>query len=293
MECKEIKLTVPWGHVAARTYGPSTGERILLVHGRLDNAGSFNRLMEYLPMGFFYYVCIDLPGHGWSSHFPSWVIQDCMIYAHTIHFILEALQWEKCIYIGHSMGAQIGLIFSIFQPDKIKKVIALDGFLITVEGQNIAQYIETASALSIKASSNIKPVFYTKEEVLYAFKTLRVGPLNSEAANALFERAVTKNGKYIYNRDIRLKNSPFSYMSEAQANDMTSRISVPIYVLAASDGILCQNERMFMSAVNSLNAKTTLQIIIIEGSHDVHNNNPERVAPFVRKILTSSNSSKL
>ncbi|EZA50799.1 Serine hydrolase-like protein [Ooceraea biroi] len=47
---KEVKFTVPWGHVAAKTYGPSEGKPVLMVHGRLDNAGSFTRLMKYLPL---------------------------------------------------------------------------------------------------------------------------------------------------------------------------------------------------------------------------------------------------
>ncbi|XP_018343424.1 PREDICTED: serine hydrolase-like protein isoform X3 [Trachymyrmex septentrionalis] len=107
----DIKLSVPWGHVAARTYGSPTGKPVLAVHGRLDNAGTFTRLMKYLPKELFYYVCIDLPGHGWSSHFPSWTILDIMDYAHALYFVLEALQWKTFIYLGHSLGAQIGLEF--------------------------------------------------------------------------------------------------------------------------------------------------------------------------------------
>ncbi|XP_029661159.1 serine hydrolase-like protein [Formica exsecta] len=295
IECKEIKLTVPWGYVAARTYGPSTGERVLLVHGHLDNAGSYNRLMKYLPIGFFYYVCVDLPGHGWSSHFPSWVMLDCMDYAHAIHFILEALQWKTCIYIGHSLGAQIGLIFSVFHPHRIKKIISFDGL---IRGNNefnkFVPYLENASALSIKASNNIEPIFYTREEVLYAFKTLRFAALNTEAADALFERAVTEvNGKYKYNRDIRLKKNPFMFISMDQAHEFNCRLSIPIYVFVPSKGFISKYEDVITSIEKTLNSKTILKVINIEGNHDCHNNDPKNVAPFVCKILTSRNSSKL
>ncbi|XP_070166716.1 serine hydrolase-like protein [Polyergus mexicanus] len=294
IDCKEIKLIVPWGHVAARTYGPSTGEHVLMVHGRQDNAGSYNRLMKYLPIGFFYYVCVDLPGHGWSSHFPSWIMLDYMNYAHAIHFILEALQWKTCIYIGHSFGAQIGLIFSVLQPHRIKKIICFDGFTMRINDgfSGLVSYFENASALAIKASNNIEPIFYTKEEVLYAFKTLRVAALNTEAADALLERAVTKvNGKYIYNRDIRLKNIPFIFMD--QAHEFNCRLSVPIYVFVPSKGLISKYENVFTSILKTLNPETIFKVINIDGNHDCHNNDPKRVAPFVRKILTSGNSSKL
>jgi alpha-beta hydrolase superfamily lysophospholipase len=39
------------------------------VHGLLDNAGSFEPLVQLLPPGHVL-TCLDLPGHGRSSHLP-------------------------------------------------------------------------------------------------------------------------------------------------------------------------------------------------------------------------------
>ena len=39
------------------------------MHGYMDNAGTFDRLIPLLPDKF-YVVAIDLPGHGFSSHVP-------------------------------------------------------------------------------------------------------------------------------------------------------------------------------------------------------------------------------
>ncbi|CAL1675342.1 unnamed protein product [Lasius platythorax] len=77
------------------------------------------------------------------------------------------------------------------------------------------------------------------------------------------------------------------------ANEINRRLSVPIYVLAVSKGYISKYKNAFASAVKIINSETKLEIIDIEGNHDLHNNNPERVAPFIRKILTNSNSSKL
>lgn len=295
MEYKEIKLTVPWGHVAARTYGPTTGERVLLVHGLQDNAGAYHRLMKYLSISFFYYVCVDLPGHGWSSHFPSGLIIDFMDYVNALHFILEALQWEICTYIGHSMGGLIGLMFSVFQPHRIKKIISIDAFMLRNSYNlniNFVTYLENAFALSIKANKNIKPISYTKEEILHAFKILRISILNSEAADALFERAVTEvNGKYVYNRDIRSKNNPFVYLMD-QADKFNCKLTVPIYIFVPSEGWMNKDKNWFISSITQ-SSKAIIKIINIDGNHDIHNNNPEKIAPFICKILTSNNASKL
>lgn len=294
IESMEIKCNVPWGHIAARTYGPSTGKPVLMVHGYLDNAGSFTRLIKYLPAGY-YYVCIDLPGHGWSSHFPSWQRVDFMDYVHMIHFILEALQWQTCIYIGHSMGAQLGIIFSTLQPHRFKKIISLDGIIPPPPTkEEFMESFKDIFMLAIKANSNqAEPFLYTKEEILHALENLRISPLNPDAVNALFERAVTEiNGKYKYNRDIRLK-AALSLMDIDQFIPILHAVTVPLHIILVSQGI----QRIFQSnmhkIISSMNPKALIEIIYIDGVHDVHNNNPEIVGPLVYKMLNSDNSSKL
>ncbi|KAG5314606.1 SEHL2 protein, partial [Acromyrmex insinuator] len=290
----DIKLSVPWGHVAARTYGSPTGKPVLAVHGLLDNAGTFTRLMKYLPKDLFYYVCIDLPGHGWSSHFPSWMMLDIMDYAHALYFVLEVLQWKTFIYLGHSLGAQIGAIFSIFHPNRIEKLISFDGILINSINNEITTYFKNASAFSIKVCHAEKSSSFTRKEILYALKTFRFGVLNSEAAEELFERAVTEvNGKYIYNRDIRLKNHSLSFMQTKDYQKFNNMLSIPIYLCVSSHGIMFPHKKL-MLVLETIRVKTIIEVIYIDGNHDVHNNNPEKVAPFVCKILNNAlYSSKL
>jgi len=291
-QSKKIKLTVPWGQIAANTYGSSKGKSVLLVHGFSDNAGSFTRLMKYLPMDDFYYVCVDLPGHGLSSHFPSWLALNYMNYVHILHFILEALEWKTCIFIGHSMGGKLGLMFSVLQPHKIKKIIALDTFLIDFKLKyDLIKYLENTYALT--KANNVK--LFTKEEILYAFQNMRLNALNSEAANALFENAVTEvNGKYKYNRDIRFKTQNF-FLQENEYIQFVHKLSIPIYIFIASNGLLLTkvNKKRFESLLNEVNPSTKVQIINVNGNHDVHNNNPENVGPFIHEILITDYSSKL
>lgn len=42
----------------------------MALHGRQDNAGSFDKLVPLLPDDVSV-LCLDMPGHGLSSHYPK------------------------------------------------------------------------------------------------------------------------------------------------------------------------------------------------------------------------------
>lgn len=62
-QVEEITLTVPWGVLALKCWNSKIYEPVLVVHGLCENAGAFDRLLPLLSK-YFYYVVIDLPGHG-------------------------------------------------------------------------------------------------------------------------------------------------------------------------------------------------------------------------------------
>uniref|UniRef100_A0A8C3SHU6 AB hydrolase-1 domain-containing protein n=1 Tax=Chelydra serpentina TaxID=8475 RepID=A0A8C3SHU6_CHESE len=66
----ELKFPVPWGHIAAKAWGSPQGHPVLCLHGWLDNANTFNRLIPLLPKDYCY-MAMDFGGHGLSSHRPA------------------------------------------------------------------------------------------------------------------------------------------------------------------------------------------------------------------------------
>ena len=79
--CTEVSIPVPWGAIAgkhwrgreaeARDPGQGT-QQWLVLHGLLDNAGSFDSLVPLLTSALpsHSFLCLDYPGHGLSSHLP-------------------------------------------------------------------------------------------------------------------------------------------------------------------------------------------------------------------------------
>ncbi|XP_076231188.1 serine hydrolase-like protein 2 [Calliopsis andreniformis] len=289
-EPTEIRIPVPWGHVAAKVYGTMKEAKVLMVHGILDNAGSFDRLLELLPHQY-QYVCIDLPGHGFSSPFPPGIPLRFFDYVYTILLVLDALKWKTCIYLAHSFGAHIGTYFSIIYPERIEKIIALDG-LLPLPIDNLVSYIK--QLYDLKSYNIIPDKLYTKAEVIYALQFKRQEALNTPAAEAMFKRAVTEvNGLYKYNRDPRLRFL-VKPIFEPQQLYFLKQFRTPILIILATN---CQKKRLVSETVNllksNINDKNDFNVVTVIGNHDVHNNYPERVAPHICRFLNNNLQSKL
>ena len=54
-----------------KTWGNPQGIPVICLHGWLDNACSFDALAPLLPNDSHKFIAIELPGHGFSSHFPE------------------------------------------------------------------------------------------------------------------------------------------------------------------------------------------------------------------------------
>lgn len=291
----ELQLPVPWGHISAKSWGSPTNKKILAVHGLMDNAGTFDRVIALLPKDY-YIVCIDLPGHGFSSHFGPGVPLNFFSYVITIHHVLSALKWDTCIYMGHSFGGHIGTMFSILYPKRLEKLILLDSMLsIPMFNDELISHLRSTCDVSIKANTDNTSRTYTKEEVLHALAYKRFSTLNAEATEALFNRAVTKvNERYKYNRDFRLSAQISPFLDMDQLITCLKELSTPCLVIAASSTLeIYVNHLMphIIDKVNQLYGFVT--VVRVVGNHDVHNNNPEKVAPHICEFLNNNVKSKL
>ena len=74
---QEVTFPVPWGVISGKewtseSFDMARDTQWILLHGWLDNAGSFDSLAPLLTSASprHSFLCLDYPGHGLSSHLP-------------------------------------------------------------------------------------------------------------------------------------------------------------------------------------------------------------------------------
>ena len=93
---------------------------ILLVHGLASNAGFWRYAIAELSKNY-RVIAVDLPGYGKSGKgaYPY----SMTFYANQIKRFADELKLDKFILVGHSMGGQIGITFSLKYPERLEKLV--------------------------------------------------------------------------------------------------------------------------------------------------------------------------
>ncbi|XP_014203282.1 serine hydrolase-like protein [Copidosoma floridanum] len=288
LEPKEIRVSVPWGHVAARAYGSPVDFPVLLVHGVLDNAGSFHRLISHLPSNY-YYVAIDLPGHGLSSHFPTGLPLNFLNYVLVLRYVIEEFNWPKLHIVSHSLGAQLSVFYTFIYPGRVQRLVVLEGFYPRVLSEH--QLLPWIRKTLDSATKQDTPWTYTREQVMHSLKFKRNFALNSAAAEAMFDRSVTKigNDSYRYNRDPRLKTYFLPLLSHDQLIGLLQKVDVKILGLFAQSSAEMYLPKAVRESAKLVEGLLDAKITFVPGNHDMHNNHPERVAPYIIAFLRDNN----
>ena len=120
----EFRVPVPWGVIAGQEWGDASSEKPvwIVLHGWLENSGSFNGLAPHFRKRGHRLLCIDLPGHGLSSHYPSGMFYNFLDSLHYIKRVAEHFGLEKFNLMGHSMGGAMCAVFSATFQEQVRPI---------------------------------------------------------------------------------------------------------------------------------------------------------------------------
>ena len=121
----ELDLDLPSGRLRGRRFGPETGRLTIGVHGLSANSHSYDFLGEELASEDRQLVAVDLRGrglsaitrvgtYGWNNH------------ARDVLAIADHFGQRTFDYIGHSMGAFIGMELARQAAGRVGRMVLID-----------------------------------------------------------------------------------------------------------------------------------------------------------------------
>ncbi|XP_010211748.1 PREDICTED: serine hydrolase-like protein 2 [Tinamus guttatus] len=230
----EVKVPVPWGHVAAKAWGPPQGHPVLCLHGWLDNASTFDKLIPLLPAGH-RYVAMDFSGHGLSSHRPAGSLYYFMDYVSEVRRVAAALQWKRFTLMGHSMGGSVAAMFCLLYPEMVDKLILLEsiGFLLApedVDEWRISKRMMIDNLLSLEANQP-PPKARSPEAALQRLLEANTH-LTAQSGEVLLQRGATVTpAGLVYNRDMRAQMQNREFLTVEQCVKLLQKIQDRLLII--------------------------------------------------------------
>lgn len=99
----------------------SGSKTIILVHGLASNAGFWRYNIAELSKEY-RVIAIDLPGYGRSQKADKFSYS-MPFFADAVNQLITELKLGKVVYVGHSMGGQIGLTLAMNHPEVLDQLI--------------------------------------------------------------------------------------------------------------------------------------------------------------------------
>ncbi len=283
---REIRLDCGRLRLAGRDWGNPEGQPILALHGWLDNAATFDRLLPHFDLERFRVVALDLPGHGRSQHRRAGEIYHLLDNLVDILGAVRALGWQQFILLGHSLGGVLSMLFASAYPELIQKLVVIDamGPLVNRDDETPGQ-LRKALDRYFKGHSPM-PV-YGDMAAAVAARQQGIGDLSASAAAIIARRNLKKvAGGYSWRTDPRLRWPSLARMSEPQVQACLGSIANATLIIGGTEGFLNPDSPLVQSRLAQIRNLTFKQA---QGGHHLHlEPHPAGVADLVMEFLSDS-----
>ena len=283
MPAEQLRLDLGHLTLAAQAWGNPELPPILLLHGWLDNSATFVHVAPQLAEAGYYVVALDLPGHGLSDHRAVGCGYWLWDYVSDVLLAADRLGFTQFTLAGHSMGGIIGVLLSASLPERVQRLLLIDGLLpYTAEAdeapQKLADFLRAQEALGGKR----KPV-YPQRELAVKARMKGVGSITYEAAEHLCERGLEAvEGGFTWRSDARLTLPSPLRLSRAHALAFVQRIEAPTLLLLAEQGMLLTPLKQQLETVL---AGTRIEHHNLPGGHHLHLDSAEGGQLVVEQML--------
>jgi pimeloyl-ACP methyl ester carboxylesterase len=107
-----------------REQGNPDGIPVVLLHGSLGSLQVWDGWARELG-GKARLITVDLPGHGLTGAWPrdEYTIE---AYADFVEVLVDVLDLDRFVLVGHSMGGAVAWTFAATRPDRVSQLVLID-----------------------------------------------------------------------------------------------------------------------------------------------------------------------
>lgn len=303
----EITIPVPFGHVAAKWWGPRNVRPVVAIHGWQDNAGTFDTLIPLLPVHVGY-LAIDMPGHGLSSPIPHGTIYSHLHYLHVLNTIFKRhFKWPRVSLLAHSMGSALCYLYASTFPDYVDMFIGIDLLTVRlVSSREVKRQLNVLGKKLLTADernqTNTEPPTYTYEGLIDTMVKGTNGSVHREAAPYILQRGTklsqVQADRFYFSRDSRTKFIDLLRVTPEMNRELAARIRCPYLFIKALESPYSENRAHFEEILEIMQEfNPRFELLGVDGTHHVHLSDPIKVAgkisSFIEQYRPSGMSSKL
>lgn len=251
------------------------GRPLLLVHGFTGAKEDFGDHLGWLADDGWHAVSPDLRGHGSSPKPEDESAYSLAVFADDLAAIVEALEWDRLVLLGHSMGGMVAQVFALVHQAR------LDGLILMDTNHGTFELDPSLAELGARLA---------REEGMAGVKAV-LDQMDDPLGNPAFDRLVAERPGYQEFSDGKFLNtSPAMYaallleLTSADSRlDPLRTLDVPTHIIVG------EHDTPFLRP--SLELASTIpgaeMTILPDGGHSPQFESPEAWTEAVRSFLAS------
>jgi len=283
---KELTFSTRYGEIAALQWGTDNPNKVLALHGWLDNAASFSHLAPLLLEQQLEITAIDFPGHGWSDHRAPGHNYGFIDYVMDLQAVIKQMD-QPLTLLCHSMGAAIAVMYAAAFPEQIKRLILIEnlGPIPAYQPGTAVEALREALRVWDRHTLEHKRFYPDVDQAIKARQ--EATPMATEIIRPLVERSLQKTDKgYHWRSDKRLRLRSFFRMSEAQIQEYLAATQVPTQLIIGRPKTYALQ---YPAVKERLAALSPTRFDEIDGDHHLHMTQASQVAAAINAFIQSSN----
>jgi pimeloyl-ACP methyl ester carboxylesterase len=268
-------------------WGDPDGEPLVLVHGFLDHARSWERFVAALeekspvPPRI---IAPDCRGHGDSGwvgaggyyHFPDYIWD--------LNALVEALKLSAFSLVGHSMGGTISFLYTGTYPARIRKLVLVEGI-----GPLPAEFSDAPGRMErwiteMRLLPHRKIVEYATLEVAADRLRRRNPRLQPDLALELARTGMRRleNGSWVWKFDPLHRTAAPQPFYSRQAIEFFRRIECPVLIVNGAESRMTPRPDL-EERIAAIRHRTVAEVEA--AGHMIHHDNPGKLAQLVSDFI--------